>query len=113
MELENHSKVQVRESRCDMKAYVNNCVVGRTERLHVTDDPGIFTTASRLLPVPVVKVDRLVERFSEGDLRLSHDDGAVVLASHSLSVDLEVELAHAGSHRLLDVVIEPDPALKL
>ena len=96
-----------------MKAYVNNCVVGRSERLHVTDDPGIFTTASTLLPVPVVEVDRLIERFSEGDLRLSHDDGAVVLASHSLSVDLEVELAHAGSHRLLDVVIEPDPALKL
>ena len=90
--------------------YLNNGVVGGSERLHVADDPGIFASPSSLLPVPVVKVDLPVERLSEGDLGLSHDHGAIVLTSHPLGVDLKVEFTHPRSYGLLDIVIKPDSA---
>ena len=94
-----------------MTTHLYDCVIGGTERLHVSNDPGVFTPAACLLPVPVVEADLLVEGFPERDFGLAHDHWAVVLAGHPLAVDLQVELTHARCYGLLHVVVEPNPEM--
>lgn len=71
-------------------------------------DTTILTSTSRLLLVGVVELGTVLDGFSEGDLRLAGDAVDVVLTTHTLDVNLEMQLSHARDNSLLGLAVDVD-----
>ena len=95
-----------------MQKYLNNCIVGWTQRFHVADNSSVLSATSSLLSVPVIELHRPEQRLPERNLGFAHYNRAVVLPGHSLSVNFQMKLTHSRGYRFLHVVVKPYPCLR-
>ena len=78
------------------------------QRLELADDVGVLARTAGLLLVLVVVFGLLGRRFAVADLRGADFDFDLVLAANALDVDFQVQLAHAGDHRLAGFFVGGD-----
>ena len=77
----------------------NFCVAGGRQRFHVSNNTGIFSTTSTLLPMPIVEwYFRGIQTFPECYSRFSQCYSTIIFALHALSVYFQVKFSHTRSN---------------
>ena len=85
-------------------------IFGRVFRQHFQPslDVTVLAGTAGLLLALVIEFDVLRRRFTIADLRSTHFDFDSILALDTLDVDFQVQLAHAGDHRLAGFFVGGD-----
>ena len=77
----------------------NCCVAGGRQRFHVSNNTGIFSTTSTLLPMPIVEwYFRGIQTFPECYSRFSQCYSTTIFALHALRVYFQVKFSHTRSN---------------